>query len=251
MGSLMEPQYGTCSPSTSPEIVVQPCSHARDSRTISPSSERCDRFVANLTGEDVLHRLPQNIDTLLDLQSGQDQRRCDLEHVPPVARVVDDQAELPGAVDDFGGGSLVGFARGAVNDQLDALDHAEAANIADDLDVTKGLNQAFMQVTTELGRAPHKVEPLDLVEHRQTGGAARCVAGGSEERGAGGGIEHLSAGNDSAQWHATAERLAEQDNVGFDAAMLEGEHPARAGESDLDLVDREQDSVAIAEGPQL
>ena len=33
--------------------------------------------------------------------------------------------------------------------------------------------------------------------------------------------------------------------------MLEGEHPSRAGETDLDLVDREQDSVAIAEGPQL
>src|SRR5687767_2636770 len=144
MGSLMEPQYGTCSPSTPPEIVVQPCSHARDSRTISPSRERCDRFVANLTGEDVLQRLPQDIDALLDLQSGQDQRRCDLEHVPPVARVVDDQTELPGAVDDFGGGRLVGFARGAVLDQLDPLDHSQAANIADDLDITEGVDQAFM-----------------------------------------------------------------------------------------------------------
>src|ERR671912_17413 len=109
MGSLMEPQYGTCSPSTSPETVVQPCSLARDSRTISPSSERCDRFVADLSGEDVPHRLPQDIDALLDLRSGQDQRRRDLEHVPPIARVVDDQAELPSAVDDFGGSRLVGL----------------------------------------------------------------------------------------------------------------------------------------------
>ena len=35
------------------------------------------------------------------------------------------------------------------------------------------------------------------------------------------------------------------------SAVLEGEHPPRAAESDLDLVDREQDAVAIAEGPQL
>src|SRR4051794_34083283 len=112
-------------------------------RTTSPASERRDFFVADLTGEDISHGPPQDIDALLDLQSAQDQRRGDLEHVPPVPRVVDDQAELPGAVDDFSGGGLVRLTRGAVLDQLDPLDHAQTANIADELDVAKSLDQAF------------------------------------------------------------------------------------------------------------
>src|SRR5215213_10192957 len=95
------------------------------------------------------------------------------------------------------------------------------------------------------------VESLDLVQHRQAGGATGGIASGGEERSAGGGIEHLPPGNDGAQWHPAAERLAEQDDVGFDAAVLVREHPARTGKSNLDLIDREQDAVAIAEGPQL
>src|SRR3712207_3402956 len=111
--------------------------------TVSPSRERRDRFVADLTGAHILYRLAPDIDALLDLRSGEDQRRCDLEHVPPVSRVVDNQAELPGAVDDFGGGRLVRRTRGAVRDQRDPLDHAQTANITDQLDVAKCLNEAF------------------------------------------------------------------------------------------------------------
>src|SRR3954466_6140745 len=130
-------------------------------RTTSPASERRDCFIADLTGEDIPHSAPQDIDALLDLQSGQDQRRGDLEHVPPVPRVVDDQAELPGAVDDFGGGRLVRLTRGAVLDQLDALDHAQPANIADELDIAKSLDQAFMQVPAKLRRMCNEIEAID------------------------------------------------------------------------------------------
>src|SRR5688572_19198115 len=149
---------------------------------ISPASERRDRFVTDFTGEDIPHRPAQDIDALLDLQSGQYQRRCDLEHVPPIARVVDDQTELPGAVDDFGGGRLIRFTRGAVRDQLDPLDHSQATNIADDLDVTEDVDQAFLQVAAQLGGMLNEIEPLDLTQHRQTGGAAGGVARGREER---------------------------------------------------------------------
>src|SRR5215212_5308515 len=176
----------------------------------SPASERRDRFVADLTSQDILHRLAQDIDALLDLQSGQDQRRCDLEHVPPVARVVDDQSELPGAVDDFGGGRLVRLARGAVFDQLDALDHAQAANIANDLDIAESVDQALMYVAAQLRGLLNEVEPLDLVQHRQTGGTTGGVASGGEERGASGRIKHLSPRNDGAQWHSTPKRLAKE-----------------------------------------
>src|SRR5215210_4155292 len=220
-------------------------------RTPSPSRERRDCFVADLTGDDIAYGLAQDIDALLDLRSAQDQRRCDLEHVPPVPRVVDNQAKFPGAVDDFSGGRLVRLARGAVLDQLDSLDHAQTTNIADELDVAKSLDQAFMQVTTEFRRMLNQVESLDLVQHRYTGGTARGIASGGKEGGAGGGVEHLSPGNDGAQRHPAAERFAEQDDVGLDAAVLVRKHLARAGKPDLDLVDREQDAVAIAESPQL
>src|SRR5215208_1024354 len=136
-------------------------------RRFSPPGKRRDRFVTDLAGEDVMDGLAEDFDTLLDLRSGQDQWWCDLEHVPPVARVVDDQAELPGAVDDFGGGRLVWLPRVAVLDQLDALDHSQATDIADDLDVTEGVDQAFMQVTAELRGLLNEVEPFDLVQHRQ------------------------------------------------------------------------------------
>src|SRR3954453_4121385 len=140
-------------------------------RTTSPASERRDCFIADLTGEDIPHSAPQDIDALLDLQSGQDQRRGDLEHVPPVPRVVDDQAQLPGAVDDFGGGRLVRLTRGGILDELDALDHAQTTNIAAQLDVAKSLDQAFVQIPAEFRRMLNQIEPLDLIQHRQTGSA--------------------------------------------------------------------------------
>jgi hypothetical protein len=64
-------------------------------------------------------------------------------------------------------------------------------------------------------------------------------------------VKHLAPRNDGAQWHPAPKRLAEEDDIRLNVPVLVRKHPSRAGESDFDLIDREQDAVAIAEGPQL
>src|SRR5690606_13218886 len=98
-----------------------------------------------------------------------------------------------------------------------------------------------------LGRRRDQPEPLRLLDDSQPGRAARRVTDGREERDPRPRVENLSPPDDRAERQPTAERLPEQHEVGNDIRVLECEPTPGPPHPDLDLVNDQQDAVAVAE----
>src|SRR5205807_7176207 len=63
-----------------------------------------------------------------------------------------------------------------------------------------------------------------------------------------GGVEHAAAGQQRARRHVTTrERLGQRDQIRLNAPVLEGQEPAGAPETGLNLVDDQQRAVAPAQ----
>ena len=92
-----------------------------------------------------------------------------------------------------------------------------------------------------------KLVRLDRVQDRQCGRAADGIAVQRLERECRGVVHYRLGARRGRDWKAAAEALAEDDDVGLDAQVLETVEAAAATESDLDLVADDEDAVAAAD----
>ena len=96
--------------------------------------------------------------------------------------------------------------------------------------------------------AIEQVRLFDLVENGQAEAAGDGVA--AEGRAVMAGLDHAfdrRAGEDGAERQAAAERLGQRDDVGDDAALLEGEERSGAPEAALDLVEDQDRAGAVGD----
>src|SRR5207302_10545043 len=107
---------------------------------------------------------------------------------------------------------------------------------------------AVLEALAEFIGARQQILFFEQVEHRQSCGARKWVAGECAAEAAGAWCIHdLGAAGHSSQWEAAAQGFRCHDEIGLDAVTLAGEHRAGAAEAGLHLVGDEEDSVVVAE----
>ena len=189
----------------------------------------------------------EDLQALLGQVPGDDQRRQETGHVVVMAADLDEKAvlvaERPDGLGQIGSRGL----RRLVLDELHPEHEAEAPGLADDGRILLQFLEPAQHPFPEPGRVAGQVRPV----HEIQGGGAGRVGGDVAAEGA-----DMLAGRERVQLFlvgdardgepGAAERLAHDADVGDGARMLEGEHPPRAAESRLDLVDDEKDLMPAA-----
>ena len=161
----------------------------------------------------------------------------------------------------LGGGELrqVGLGgelllRGAVPDELEGAEEAEATpDVADDGVLVHGL-QLVEEVLAEAGGIADKVLTLHDLEVGEAGGAGGRVAAEGDEVPEGGGlvadegVGDILARDGSADGQVAAgEGFGDGEDVGLDAPVLRREPLAGAAEAGDDLIADEEDAVPVAD----
>src|SRR4051794_13129521 len=114
--------------------------------------------------------------------------------------------------------------------------------------------RALKQRVAEPGASLDQALLVELAQRREAGdhrqvvrGKRRAVADGVRERVEDTVVDLRAHQQCADRYVAARERLGDRDQVGLETPVLQGEHPPRASEPGLDLVDAEERAVATAE----
>ena len=100
---------------------------------------------------------------------------------------------------------------------------------------------------SSLARA-NKFSFLKQIEHGESGGAGKRIAGESSAEAAGSGRVHdFGAAGDGGKRQSTAQGFRSDENVGLDAVAFAGEERAGASEAGLHFIGDEENAVLVAE----
>src|SRR4051794_15537631 len=135
-----------------------------------------------------------------------------------------------------------------VGDDLDPREQAQPADLTDARVVREGGRQVREHALAERGRAADEPFVAHHADRGAAGGEVDRVAHERRRVGAGRPVAHeRSTADDRGDGEPAADPLADGHQVRNDARMLAGPHPAGSAESRLDLVEYEDDAVAVAQ----
>ena len=144
--------------------------------------------------------------------------------------------------------SGAGLLRHGIPDELDGEHRAEAADVTHLREALLPAEHALPNRVADDGCARDQALLVDHVEDGQRSRLGYRVADvRAPDCRVAGRVHDLRAAEHARERQSAGDRLRNDHEVRLDAVVLDGEHPARAAEARLHLVDDQQDAVLVAE----
>ena len=141
--------------------------------------------------------------------------------------------------------------RPAVLHQLERHHRPERPHLTDAGKAHSQALEARGHETTDVLRACEQLFLAHHLQHREPGGAGEWRAReGATESARPRRVHDVRLAGDRRQRHPAGDALGDGDQIGLDAAVLDGEHAPGAPEARLDLIGDQHDAVGVAHAAQ-
>ena len=182
----------------------------------------------------------------MQLLVGDVQRHQRADDVVVRAGAQQDQALLSGSRKDGRRLFVRRLFRAAITHELEPAHRAHDANVADEVVLLGPALHALFDHRANAHGALWQLLVAHHIHHRQARRARDRVAAIRAAQAAGvGGVHHAGSTDHAGKWEPGRQAFGHRDEVGLDARVLDAEELAGAAEPGLDLIDDQEDAVAL------